>query len=208
MLKIKKIIALSLCTILLAGTASALSGCGKKEGKESASSAVEKVYGLHMKENRIHRIAMLYDSEFVTDDEAETLYKYYSSLEEKDAQTFASLMPDAYIDFLSKQNGQTATTMMKNIYNELEDTLGPGFKFDYIDITDSGTEETESGIREVIEMMDSIYEEQGEKKKFSETLKSAKYVRFDISVKAGTSYLDKDNQMFYLFTTDDGIYII
>ena len=78
----------------------------------------------------------------------------------------------------------------------------------YIDITDSGTEETESGIREVIEMMDSIYEEQGEKKKFSETLKSSKYIRFDISVKVGSSYMDKDNQEFYLFTTDNGIYII
>ena len=207
MLKIKKIIALSLCAVLLGGAVSALSGCGKKEEKD-ASSAVEKVYGLHMRENSIHKIKMLYDSEFVTDDEAETLYKYYSSLEEKDAQTFASLMPDAYIDYLSKQNGQTATTMMKNIYNELEETLGPGFKFDYIDITDSGTEETESGISEVIEMMDSIYEEQGEEKKFSETLKTAKYVRFDLSVKTEDSYYDKDNQKFYLFTTDDGIYII
>ena len=208
MLKIKKILALSLCTILLGTSVTTLSGCGKKNEKENASSAVEKAYGLHMKENKVNEITMLYDSEFVTDDEAEAICKYYSSLEKKDAQTFASLMPDAYIDFITKQNGQTATTMMKNIYNELEDTLGSEFKFDYIDITDSGTEETESGIREVIEMMDSIYEEQGEKKKFSETLKSSKYIRFDISVKVGSSYMDKDNQEFYLFTTDNGIYII
>lgn len=97
---------------------------------------------------------------------------------------------------------------MDDFYKEVEDGVGGDFDFTQIEVTDCGTSREDSGINDIKELLDGIYEDAGMEKSFSDTVNDAKYIVFNLSAesKDGETF-NLSDEMKYIFTCEDGTYI-
>lgn len=197
---LKKILSLVLCA---AFAGSILCGCGDE--KESSQ---DYYYGQALKEVDGKGIYMIYDGRFVEDEEMDVILNYYSSIQNKDYELFKSTQPEAYIDFLEEKQSLDISGYVDDEFDQLEADLGSGFAFEQIEVTACGDSRDDSGINDIKDLLDGIYEDAGKEKSFSDTIKSAKYIIFDLTAIGGDgSDYTLSDEMKYIFTCDDGIYI-
>lgn len=197
---IKKIFSVLLCAVFIPAV---ISGCSSEE-----SSSEEMTYGEAVKEVDRDDIYLIYDGRFIEDEEMETLVNYYLSIQNKDLELFKSTQPKTYIDFLDEQENFELEDFIGTECQEIETELGSGYNFSQIEVSDCGDSSSDNGINDIKELLDGIYSDAGMEKSFSDTVKSAKYLVYDIKAMdtEGSEY-DLTNQMKYIFTCDDGIYI-
>lgn len=98
---------------------------------------------------------------------------------------------------------------MDDFYKEVEDGVGGDFDFTQIEVTDCGTSREDSGINDIKELLDGIYEDAGMEKSFSDTVNDAKYIVFNLSAesKDGETF-NLSDEMKYIFTCEDGTHIL
>ncbi len=197
---IKKIFSIIACAVF---TSALLCGCGKKE-----ESSVEYYYGQAIKEVNGKAIYLSYDGRFISDEEMDAVVNYYDSIQRKDYDLFAITQDEEYLNFLDEKQGFDVESYVGEEYAVLEEDLGANFDFAEMEVVDCGDSQSDSGINDIKELLDGIYAESGKDKSFSDTVKEAKYIVFDLSATGGDgeTYSLKD-EMKYIFTCDDGIYI-
>lgn len=197
---IKKILIAAICSVL---AATMLTGCEKKEEEVS-----EEYYGQALKEVDGNDIYLIYDGRFVSDDEMSVLSNYYVSIKNKDKDLFRTTIPDEYIKFLEEKNSYDIDQYIESEYEYIASELGEGFDFSQIEVSNCVSGSAEIKIEEIKEMLNGIYSDAGIEKSFSDTVKDAKRVSFDITMlnKDGEEYSMK-GQTKYIFNCEDGIYI-
>ena len=197
---IKKFFSLLTCAVL---SASLFCGCGDESGSSN-----EYYYGQALKEVDGKDIYLIYDGRYVTDDEMDVLTNYYSSIQRKDYELFKTTQPGPYVDFLEKKQSKEVSSYVDDFYKEVEDGVGGDFDFTQIEVTDCGTSREDSGINDIKELLDGIYEDAGMEKSFSDTVNDAKYIVFNLSAesKDGETF-NLSDEMKYIFTCEDGTYI-
>ncbi|MCI7805307.1 MAG: hypothetical protein MR503_09595 [Oscillospiraceae bacterium] len=196
----KKIISIAVCAVF---TGAMLCGCGDKE-----ESSQDYFYGQALKEVDGGEIYLIYDGRFVEDEEMEALVNYYVSIQSKDYELFESVQPEAYLDFLKDKQSMDIEGYVDDEYSQLETDLGAGFDFSQIEVTDCGDSKDDNGINDIKDLLDGIYKDAGKEKSFSDTIKSAKYVTFDLTAIGGDGDdYNLTDEMKYIFNCEDGIYI-
>jgi hypothetical protein len=101
----------------------------------------------------------------------------------------------------------SADAFVEDIYNTTVANIGGDYTYTYIEAVGCGDKSDDLSINEIIELMNSIYEESGRDTTFEDTIKESKYAVFDIMADVnGTSYTYND-QVIYIFNCTDGIYI-
>lgn len=200
---LKKFISLSACAALII---TCLGGCGKKDS--SSEDSQEIYYGQAYKEVDGKDIYLIYDGRFIEDSEMDALSDYYNSIQKKDAELFKSTQPEQYIKFIETNQSTDINDFLKDQYSQLESELGSDFDFSQIEVTDCGDSSDDTGLNDIKELLDGIYKDSGMEKSFSDTIKSSKYVTFDLSATTsdGENY-NLTDETKYIFTCDDGIYI-
>lgn len=138
----------------------------------------------------------------------DVLTNYYSSIQRKDYELFKTTQPGPYVDFLEKKQSKEVSSYVDDFYKEVEDGVGGDFDFTQIEVTDCGTSREDSGINDIKELLDGIYEDAGMEKSFSDTVNDAKYIVFNLSAesKDGETF-NLSDEMKYIFTCEDGTYI-
>lgn len=196
----KKFFAIVLCSVLTTGL---LGGCG--EEKESSQ---EDYYGQALKEVNGKEIYMIYDGRYVEDEEMDVLAKYYDSIQKKDYEAFKTTQSEEYLKFLEEKQTTDISSYVDETYTEFETDLGTGFDFSQIEVVDCGDSTIDNGINDIKDLLDGIYEDNGEEKSFSDTVKDAKYVKFDVTATGSNevNYTLSD-EIRYIFNCEDGIYI-
>lgn len=196
----RKILSIAVCAVF---TGAMLCGCGDE--KESSQ---DYYYGQALKEVDGKDIYLIYDGRFIEDQEMETLVNYYVSIQSKDNELFESTQPEAYIDFLESKQAVDIEKYVEDEYSQLETDLGEGFDFSQIEVTGCGDSKDDSGINDIKDLLDGIYKDAGKEKSFSDTIKSAKYVTFDLTATGGDGDdYNLTDEMKYIFNCEDGIYI-
>ncbi len=200
---LKKIISLSACAAI---ALSCFCGCGKKDS--SSEESQEFYYGQAYKEVDGKDIYLIYDGRFIEDSEMDALSDYYNSIQKKDTELFKSTQPEQYIKFIESNQSSDISTFLNDQYSQLESELGEGFDFSQIEVTDCGDSKDDAGLNDIKDLLDGIYKDAGMEKSFSDTIKSSKYVTFDISATTSDGEtLNLTDETKYIFNCDDGIYI-
>lgn len=196
---IKKILSAVICAVFAVAM---LTGCGKEEESSKL------IYGQTIKEVGGNDIYLIYDGNFVSDDEMSVLSNYYISLKNKDNDLFRTTMPEEYIKFLEEKNSYDIDQFIESEYSSIESELGEGFDFTQIEVLDCGNSSADNRIEEIEEMLDGIYSDAGLEKSFSDTIKDAKYLNYDITALTdGGEVYKLTEQIKYIFNCEDGIYI-
>lgn len=196
---IKKILSAVICAVFAAAM---LTGCGKEEESSKL------IYGQTIKEVDGNDIYLIYDGNFVSDDEMSVLSNYYVSLKNKNNDLFRTTMPEEYIKFLEEKNSYDIDQFIESEYSSIESELGEGFDFTQIEVLDCGNSIADNRIKEIEEMLDGIYSDAGLEKSFSDTIKDAKYLNYDITALTdGGEVYKLTKQIKYIFNCEDGIYI-
>lgn len=196
----RKIVSLSLCAVM---TCCLFSSCGETQSQSS-----ESYYGQAVKEVNRKDIYLIYDGNFVSDEEMDVLANYYTSIQKKDTELFCSTQPEFYTEYLEENQSGGIDDYITSEYEYLEKSIGKNFDFSQIEVTDCGNSENDRSFEEIRELLDGICTENGIDKKFSESIKDEKYVVFDLSALSpeGEEYALKQVKK-YIFSCDDGIYI-
>lgn len=197
----RKIFAMALCALI---SVSALSGCGDDD-----TSSIEMTYGMTMKHVDKKDLYMIYDGNYISDEEMDAVYNYFTSFQNCDEELFRSTQPKAYISYLEESKDTDISGYLKGENKSVSSALGEGFDYTEIEVIECGDKAQDNGINDVTELLDGIYTELGEEKIFSETIKEAKYIYCDITATGadGGTYTLTD-QLVYIFNCEDGIYIL
>lgn len=197
---IKKIFSLLSCAVF-----SAILFCGCAD---ESSSSNKDYYGQALKEVDGKEIYLIYDGRYVTDDEMNAITDYYSAIQNKDYELFKTTQPVPYIDFLEDKQSKEITSYVDDFYKEVEDGVGDEFDFSQLEVTDCGSSREDTGINDIKELLDGIYEDSGMEKSFSDTVEDAKYIVFNLSAESQSGEtFNLTDEMKYIFTCEDGIYI-
>lgn len=196
----KKIFSLLSCAVF---SAVLFCGCG-----DMSNSSNEDYYGQALKEVDGKDIYLIYDGRYVTDDEMNAITNYYSAIQNKDYELFKTTQPVPYVDFLEKKQSKEISSYVDDFYKEVEDGVGGDFDFSQLEVTDCGSSREDTGINDIKELLDGIYENSGMEKSFSDTVENAKYIVFNLSAESQSGEtFNLTDEMKYIFTCEDGIYI-
>ncbi len=192
---LKKTAAVFLCTLT---ALISVTGCSSKE-----ESSEEIYYGQAYKEVNAKDIYRIYDGRFITDEEADAVAKYFYSVQTQDYELFASTQPAPYLEFLNKQKEGYTQDYLSTFYD---------FEYTQLKITDCGNKDDDHSLSDISEMLDGIYQDAGEDKLFSETVKDQKYIKCTLTaIKKGdetSAEFTNADQILYVFTCENGIYIL
>lgn len=193
-------------SVTLAATLSLSAFCGCEE--ENQSSVIKPSYGL-LKHVEKEEIYLMYDGNYVSDEEMDAVADYFEALQKCDTELFRKTQPKPYIAYLEQKEGKDISTHINEQNKATASALGEGFDYTEIEVTDCGDVTRDNGINDIKELLDGIYSEMGEKKTFSETVKEAKFIIANISASGsdGGTYNLTDN-IIYIFNCEDGIYIL
>lgn len=196
----KKVFSLLTCTAMIT---SLMCGCEKKD-----ESSTEMYYGQTFKEVEGQEIYLIYDGRYIDDEQMSTVADYYHSIQTKDSELFKSTQSPQYIEFLEEKQSTDISEYIESTHESIAYELGEGFDYTQIEVIDCGDITSDNGINDIKELLDGIYEDAGMKKSFSETVKDEKYIIFDITAvnASGTEY-NLTDEIRYIFTCEDGIYI-
>lgn len=196
----KKILSIAVCAVF---TGAMFCGCGDKE-----ESSQDFYYGQTLKEVDGKEIYLIYDGRFVEDEEMDALVNYYVSIQNKDYDLFRTVQPEAYLEFLEDKQSMDIPGYVDDEYSQMETDLGAGFDFSQIEVTDCGDSKDDNGINDIKDLLDGIYKDAGKEKSFSDTIKSAKYITYDLTAAGGDGDdYNLTDETKYIFTCEDGIYI-
>lgn len=201
---LKKTAAVFLCTLT---ALISVTGCSSKE-----ESSEEIYYGQAYKEVNAKDIYRIYDGRFITDEEADAVAKYFYSVQTQDYELFASTQPAPYLEFLNMQKEGYTQDYLSTFYNDEMEGIGGDFEYTQLEITDCGNKDDDHSLSDISEMLDGIYEDAGEDKLFSETVKDQKYIKCTLTaIKKGdetSAEFTNADQILYVFTCENGIYIL
>lgn len=189
-------------------TATLFCGCDKEESQTVNYEDLD--YGTTMRQIIDGNIDMYFDSRFFTDEEMNAVSDYFYAIQTEDVDLFLKTQPEHYINYLMEESGMEASDFLEDYSSDVIENLGEGFEYTYIEATNCETDEIETGIDEIKELLNGIYEDQNNDKTFEETIKSAKYVTLELTAKSqndDNTYVFPDKTL-YVFTCEDGIYII
>lgn len=196
----KKILSIAVCAVF---TGAMFCGCGDKE-----ESSQDYYYGQTLKEVDGKEIYLIYDGRFVEDEEMDALVNYYVSIQNRDYDLFRSVQPETYLEFLEDKQSMDIPGYVDDEYSQMETDLGAGFDFSQIEVTDCGDSKDDNGINDIKDLLDGIYKDTGKEKSFSDTIKSAKYITYDLTATGGDGDdYNLTDETKYIFTCEDGIYI-
>lgn len=164
-------------------------------------------YGSTMRELIDTDIKICFDGRFFDDDEMRAVSNYYFAIQTQNTELFESTQNAAYVEYLEKNSGLTIEDFLKSIASEDSESLGENFEYTYIEVTNMGDATNDTEITEIIDLMNSIYEEKKESKTFKDTVKSGKFATINIIAESGGESYTLSNQIVYVFNCDDGIYI-
>lgn len=144
-----------------------LTGCGESQPAEIVTEDAMP-YGATITESTALPIAFSYDSRFVDDELLNMIYSYYHAIEERDAETFTSLMFPIYHKYQMETVYDNSVTEQE-ILDATHDAINEYFGFDtdflycLIDITELYNKQGVSDNRDLMTMMlDKIAQDAGE----------------------------------------------
>lgn len=191
-------------SLVLTGFIAAASFCGCSSDEISTE---DLEYGATLRQLNDVPVEICFDSRFFSDEEMRVISNYYNAIQTKDGDLFLSTQSKEYIEYVEKNSGQTVDAFVEDIYNTTVAGVGGDYTYTYIEAVGCGDKSDDLSINEIIELMNSIYEDSGRDTTFEDTIKESKYAVFDIMADVnGTSYTYND-QVIYIFNCTDGIYI-
>lgn len=196
----KKFLAILLCAVI-----SSTSFCGCDDNENVAMEDLP--YGATMRQLNDTKIDICYDGRYFTDEEMKIVSDYYYSIQTLDTELFKKTQNSDYISYIEKNSGQKAEDFLKTLSDNNTAALGEGYKYSYIEAVNYGDKSDDIGIGEIIELMNSIYKENGKDEAFEDTLLDEKFASFDIIAMSGGQEYTQSNQIVYIFTCKDGVYI-
>jgi hypothetical protein len=197
--------------LIITAVFSAMLLCGCSNESSNSSTAYEDLpYGSTMRQLLDGNIDILFDGRFITDDEMKTVSNYYYSIETSDEALFKSTLPELYIKYLEEKSGEDISGYMNDSASQMKSSIGENFKYESIEATDCGDKSADSGITDIIDMLNGIYKEYNAPKSFEDTIKDAKYLKLNLTATSGedSSEFTFEDQIIYIFNCEDGIYII
>ncbi|MGN0614561.1 MAG: hypothetical protein ACI4JB_11780 [Porcipelethomonas sp.] len=198
----KKFISAAVCAVL-----SVVSMCSCSSDDELNVAMEDLEYGATMRQLADTDIKICYDGRYFTDDEMRVVVDYYNAVQLNDVELFKKTQSEPYVTYLEKNSGQTIDNFLENIYQETVSSLGDEFEYTYIEAVNGGGRNDDLEIDEIIDLMNSVYEENGSDKTFEETVNDAKFATLDFTAESGGSQFTYSGQTIYIFNCTDGIYI-
>ncbi len=184
-------------------SASVFCGCG-----DSGEVAMEDLpYGSTMRQIEDTQIKICFDKRFFTDNEIKVLDDYFYSIQTSDASLFRSTQDPDYISYLEKNSKQTLEDFFEGIVEGEKSSLGENFEYSYIEAVNCGDKYDDVQIEEIIDLMNTIYEENGYEETFEESITDAKFAILDITAKSGGEIYNLNDKKIFIFTFKDGIFI-
>ncbi len=199
-MNIKKILSLVLCALI---PVCILCGC-----EDDGDIAMEDLpYGSTMRQLKDTPITICVDGRFITDEEMRMVADYFYAVQTRDVELFKKTQNPDYVSYLEKNSDQNLEDFLTNISMEDENALGENFEYSYIEAVGCGGRNSDSQINDIIELMNTIYEENGREKSFDDTIKDEKFLTLSLTANSEGKTYNHDDLIIYVFTCEDGIYI-
>lgn len=178
-------------------------GCEDKE-----NIAMEDLpYGSTMRQLNDASITICFDGRFLTDEEMRAVSDYYYAVQTQDEELFRTTQNEEYVKYLENNSGLKLKDFLKSIEAEDSASLGENFEYTYIEAVNYGDSSDDMEIKEIIELMNSIYEENGKSESFEDTINTGKFVTLDFTAESDGKSFNYSDQIIYIFDCKDGIYI-
>ncbi|MBQ7046158.1 MAG: hypothetical protein IJN85_00265 [Oscillospiraceae bacterium] len=196
----KKILSVAAAALI---SLTAFCGCGEEE-----TSKIEQVYGLALKHVDKKDLYLIYDGNYVSDEEMDVVYNYFTSFQNCDTELFRSTQLDMYLEYLEESQSTDIDAYLEGQNKSVSSALGEGFDYVEIEVTECGDRTGDNGINDIEELLDGIYESSGRETSFTKSVNEAKYIYCDITATGadGGTY-NLTDQLLYIFNCEDGIYI-
>lgn len=153
-----------------------LTACGSQQQSsqdEENVAMADMPYGSTLSMNVNTSVPMQYDNRFIDSELVDKIAAYYHSVQENDAEEFASVLFPLYHKYEMEQlyEGQyTEEQIVQSTYDALHDYYGGDFEFSLIDITQVVEKDQISANRDaLIGMLDDLASDQGEEKVSEQT---------------------------------------
>lgn len=159
-----------LCAVCIGS--SMLTACNGKSNSSSQKdgqnvSMEDLIYGATQRfDKKEYSVPIQYDKRFFTEDMLKVIADYYHSIEAQDADLFVSVQLPIYHKYEMEtvyENKYTDEEFVKSSHKTWADKMGDDYKYSMIDITACTVSRVHSSIASVLEMLDGIAKDAGEK---------------------------------------------
>lgn len=196
----KKFLFLLICTIM-----SASIFCGCDDGDSVPMEDLP--YGSTMRQLNDASVTICFDGRYFTDEEMKMVSDYFYAVQTKDVELFKKTLNPDFVSYLEINSNQNLEDFLTNISMEDAAALGENFQYSYIEAVSCGDKSDDMQIEEIIDLMNTIYEENGKDESFRDTIKDEKFATLNITANSDGNSYNHDGVVLYIFTCNDGIYI-
>lgn len=183
-----------------------LCGCNEKEDESVAYEDLQ--YGATLRQILDRNIEMCFDGRFLTDEEMNKVSDYFYAIQTNDIDLFKTTQPEYYLEYLEKNSGINNETYLEEAGREVKDSVGDSFEYTWIEVTNCGDSSLDSSITDIIDMMNTIYEENNITPSFEESVQDAKFITADLTVDSNGDEYTYSDKLLYIFNCGENIYVL